>query len=230
MGQFCVPQQPLQFFQHFRVSPVRFSGQHISTKVDAQPRKLDFMQPPKSSAHFLAQNVARLAEASPDAKAAAIRNGVKRSTWYTILAEDKSPTLDTLDKLAQTFKADAWLLLHPDMKVWDKNKAWISHLIETYLSADDKGREHIHSAIRLVDERIGRPAPDEFGRAPDERLVEAPPPLKSQPEARPDRAAANGESDFQPDNSTARRLRRKADEAQQGRGPGSNRPMKAGVR
>lgn len=112
---------------------------------------IEGMQSRKTSEDFLAANLARLEEHVPDPVKLVVKHGVQRPTYYTIRGKKKSPTLRTLDKLAKAFGTPAWLMIHPDMKEWDTNRAWIEHIITAYLAADTDGRELIRRTIIQVE-------------------------------------------------------------------------------
>jgi hypothetical protein len=120
------------------------------------------------SADALVKNLARVLKATPrggvtkPGRKPAYQKvkGISATMQRAILNKEKTPTLNTLDIIARHLHTPGWLLVHPDMKRWDKNRLAIVHIVEAYLKADDEGRKHIFDAARIA-ERAHAFAPTE---------------------------------------------------------------------
>ena len=146
-----------------------YSAECIRTIVSNQARTLVRMQDiaPKEkidelpdSGDALRRNLARVLKASPrgtvltkPGRKPAYQKikGISPTMQRAILNGEKSPTLNTLDIISKHLGTPGWLLVHPDMKRWDKNRLSIVHIVEAYLKADDEGRRHIFDAARMAE-------------------------------------------------------------------------------
>lgn len=75
---------------------------------------------------------------------------VSPSGQRNILNGDKSPTLETLDKIAAELKSPGWLLVHPEMKEWDQERPQILFMIKAYLAADADGKDAMFRVARAI--------------------------------------------------------------------------------
>ena len=81
------------------------------------------------------------------------RSGASQRTISNVLTQKKTPTLDTVDRLAKAYNVTIWELLSPflpdDMGTGTK----INKLLENYLKADDQGKALI---LQLAERETSR--------------------------------------------------------------------------
>lgn len=100
------------------------------------------LPPPGDSSKVFNENLARLSKA--------VVPSVQREMGFPKGNPNRNVPLVELDRLAALFQAPPWLLVHPEMKLWDQNRDWLVDMVTTYLHADEEAREHIHSAVKMA--------------------------------------------------------------------------------
>lgn len=76
-------------------------------------------------------------------KALEKRSGVAQKTINNILNRVSSPTLDTVEKLAQSFGLTGWHLIMPSLPDDLVSSQSIEKLYKSYLNSSAEGRDHI---------------------------------------------------------------------------------------
>lgn len=105
---------------------------------------------PGDSSKVFNENIARLSKAVVPA--------VQKEMGFPKGNPNRNVPLAELDRLSVLFQAPPWLLVHPDMKLWDQNRDWLVDMVTTYLHADEEAREHIHSAVKMAKKTIAKVA------------------------------------------------------------------------
>jgi hypothetical protein len=158
----------LQFLEHRRAPRhpplIRYlSAKSTRTKVTNQARTLirveddelpDYFATLPSATDALRANLSRILEYVPDEVKPGPRATKRRLKCLSPSAQRKTlqglstPTLATLDEIGNELHTPPWLLVHPEMKKWDKDRDRIMFIVRRFLEATPKGQETLMGVAR----------------------------------------------------------------------------------